>query len=1667
MNGKLCTPPFVASVLVAFILLLVLAIPEAPKTGAGEIIEKVDTSLLTKTRLSDYTYELKDSNGASFSIDKVKNKIDKNKNILLDCDILTCDYKVEITAKQAQTFTTDTLKGGVIGAGASVQKIFYQDTHLVEKTRFLYKMVKEERCSKNTTKDGAENTTTCVIVDSEVFDREETYNVTEPYENTDLLKAFAKDEVRTYVIRFAKDKPYRNVDIYHTFYGQDRKDGAWWNASYPYKYQITFYYNQTVATNQSNLIGYVSMNTSNSVFFNLTTGTNIRFLNADENVSLAYILMSTNSTFLGNSTNNATYAVIINMSNSTNTTIYAYVGAVNSTAGNDSARFCALANLTAFWTLGEGAGSTMNEICNGYNGIKNANLRFNVSGKHGFGLFGVPNNQQDYMNFSAITIGNTYTLYAYANKVGADSYRTLWGNPSPSAYHFLVWTPTGYLSTANGQSSSGFAEQNLANNTLHQMVLSCNAGTGTFYVNGTAVGSTVTCRSEAVKGFMGFGLNQQWDALTSDPAVFKIGKSGDYIKGLYSLNSIVGAIQGGNILTSSGISFTNSTSGSWFYANASATSTNGNITSVNATTTSGSCVQFSNSSTSPDNISVAYNCSGTGLVSTTVNITFADSNNMTASSVGTNTYPQSIQIITSSILPSPAYTNASLTGWCNATDSPTGNLTYNYTWYLNGVANESGSFPPVQNIVGTGGTKTTTVINGTNYTLHYFNYTGTNQSFNMTVGANITVMLWGAGGGTGTASAWTLGFEGGGGGYTEANITTNQTSYTIQVGQGGVRGTTPGTFNAFGGGGTYCSAGVGCDYAGAGGGRSSFGNSTVEFLIAGAGGGGGVTRVSDGQEGGGGGGASGQDGISTTMDCRGRGGNQTSGGLGGSVGAGNGSLYKGGSGHLYTYGASGGGGYYGGGGGGYLEPNDMGGGGGGSGYAPIGVTVAADYQTPANNLSIYRNGAGEGGEFGENGTAGLVVIRYLTASGGEQVSSGVLTNVANISNSSLVVGQNWTLQCLAYNSNVSSSVLNSSVTTISTPIIILSSRISPTPYVNYTQTLLGYCNATSSLNFTLNGTWFQNGVQVSSFLVNNISPEAEVNVANLTVNMPSGYDGGQNYTFRCIANNSIGASPAVNSTYTNTTRAIIFMNQTPADIDTLNVVNTPLRIQYNLTSNGWGASNTSALFFIKTNSTTSNIFEYTNGTAESGYFNYTVTSTLGNLVNFTVEDNEIYPHTENMDDEDFRVVTQNATALTGANQYYATSYLNVSNESQYGFYEQMFNSTTASVVRTYVCNSSFAFTNSPAGNANCAQIGSTVANAGYAHCHGVNNASCHQVINFDVNTTSGTISGIKVTSNMTFIIRGNSGATINFYGISKITRIGATRLSTNNGAAWTNQTFTTDGHLHQYNNHSIWYYACANATYGCSDARQDLIGLAGLPPTPPFIITPTNSTYDNSINISYQQSTSPNAYQIVKYNITLRNIDSSFNLTILENNSPNLSYLYNTTSLANGQYIIRVMAYDNLSQTSFDESGVFTIYHVIGLNLSIWNGSSWIPYNSTVSMNVRCNITIGSSAVIFCQPKNQNNETNQPILMNTNNGTTVSTWQAIRSNTTFGVADFKCGVSNAYPPAINLTTVLTNYSTTNLSAAANNSLYCWLRIPNATVNLTTIPRTYYINITNG
>lgn len=271
---------------------------------------------------------------------------------------------------------------------------------------------------------------------------------------------------------------------------------------------------------------------------------------------------------------------------------------------------------------------------------------------------------------------------------------------------------------------------------------------------------------------------------------------------------------------------------------------------------------------------------------------------------------------------------------------------------------------------------------------------GSSGQWTLTPSANITadVEMWGAGGAGGpsgidyrtsmnsiinsTTANWRdvhPSNAGGGGGYTYGRVVLSaNTTYTIQVGQGGIRvtGPTPGA--------TYLRGGTANKASGLTGGTQGGGYSGLfrtatitqgnALLVAGGGGGGGGTTAA-GYEAGAGGGSSGQGsaltGTNASPNQGGGGGTQATGGVRG-IGSTSGSALTGGLGTTGTgaWGQGGGGGYFGGGGG------NIAGGGGGSGFfssntafvlvSPAAFTVTGSRATPGFATGANRAGAGQG-----------------------------------------------------------------------------------------------------------------------------------------------------------------------------------------------------------------------------------------------------------------------------------------------------------------------------------------------------------------------------------------------------------------------------------------------------------------------------------------------------------------------------------------------------------------------------------------------------------------------------------------------------------------------------------------------------------------------------------
>jgi hypothetical protein len=384
-----------------------------------------------------------------------------------------------------------------------------------------------------------------------------------------------------------------------------------------------------------------------------------------------------------------------------------------------------------------------------------------------------------------------------------------------------------------------------------------------------------------------------------------------------------------------------------------------------------------------------------------------------------------------------------------------------------------------------------------------------------------------------------------------------------------------------------------------------------------------------------------------------------------------------------------------------------------------------------------------------------------------------------------------------------------------------------------------------------------------------------------------------------------------------------FSTQSPSDITSINVISIPLNITYNVTG-----TNATPYLFFKPNSTTQDGLIYINGTLQTAWETKACTNTtaLTGTINWlcVLYDNQIYPGTYNFNELYSENTTHSSATLSNTNQYVSMQFYNVSATNQYAFFEVMWNNsqTNSGSGRIYYCNSSYS-TGDPASSLYCTLIATQIANQPYNHTHTPN--SSHRVYIIPLNGTTGKMNSISVTSTSYFLLRGaNNGW--RYYYIANTSRANAYQTSSNNGASWTPQTFTIDAHIHQFTgNDSLNYYL--NVSNTTSAIRSDLYQLAGLPPSEPQVITPTNTTYasGSTINISYEQSYSPNGYAISHYNISLFYPNYTFVKVLTANNSLALSYAWDTAATADGEYIVGVYAYDNLSQSSVAYSEPFIL----------------------------------------------------------------------------------------------------------------------------------------------
>lgn len=393
----------------------------------------------------------------------------------------------------------------------------------------------------------------------------------------------------------------------------------------------------------------------------------------------------------------------------------------------------------------------------------------------------------------------------------------------------------------------------------------------------------------------------------------------------------------------------------------------------------------------------------------------------------------------------------------------------------------------------------------------------------------------------------------------------------------------------------------------------------------------------------------------------------------------------------------------------------------------------------------------------------------------------------------------------------------------------------------------------------------------------------------------------------------------------------VWNSQTPADLTSTNIFSNygKLNVSYNITN----IANVSTVYLAyKVNTSTTECLVNTNGSVVNCGWQYSYSGVnVSDTWNWSVSSDNLLPATYNYNQTYMESAPKLNTTLSNVNQQIKVELLNVSNSTQYGFYEIYANAsvTTASNARIVYCNSSYS-TGNPLASSNCVQFGTILATDNYNHTHTAN--SSHMLVPFAVNTTTGRIGTVQVTNTSYFLLipTSNTGSWNVRYIVNQ-TRTLAARETTNGGTTWTTVSGTYDAHLHQFANNAVLYYYASADGYN-SSITNDTIGLVNLAPTSPTILTPVNgSSYraeNETINVSWVQSVSPNGTAISYYNVSLLNSDLSLNRTLNDTINASTSIIWNASQLfppGTYTFTLKILAVNPYGSTLAEMVGVFYI----------------------------------------------------------------------------------------------------------------------------------------------
>ena len=408
----------------------------------------------------------------------------------------------------------------------------------------------------------------------------------------------------------------------------------------------------------------------------------------------------------------------------------------------------------------------------------------------------------------------------------------------------------------------------------------------------------------------------------------------------------------------------------------------------------------------------------------------------------------------------------------------------------------------------------------------------------------------------------------------------------------------------------------------------------------------------------------------------------------------------------------------------------------------------------------------------------------------------------------------------------------------------------------------------------------------------------------------------------------VSPAPAVNITW---------INQSPTNITTFNIIGNPLQINYVI--NGSTKINTSP--YIQYNLSNASI--YVNGTQWNYLNNRNYNTTTDNLTYlFRLFDNDVYPATYNVNETVMEQTVHNQWVTTSNNQEMKVQLLNVSSSKNYNIFEAFLNINTTGSVRVYYCNSTYVSGN-PSTTGNCVQFG-TINSTGFNHTH---TYSHHNVLSMTM--VNGSLGGVAVTS-VSYFVFDRAVSTMQVGYINGSVRTNVTMTTTNSGISWTDQNWTADMHVHQYDGTEILNYrACYNETSSiteCSSYISQSIGQSIIPPTTPQVtLNAQDYFYNTTMTIYFTNSTPMNiSTTITGYNVTIMDTIGNYYLTI--NNSATNYQNFTVNNLRYGiDYVVRVTAKDSNGNYAYGESNVFNVHSKINnpCNISITMNSSGVP----------------------------------------------------------------------------------------------------------------------------